>query len=308
MQIYRTMKQLEDMQGWNISQKIDHAIGTIENFINKVNNPVISFSGGKDSTVLVHIVRNILKIDLPIIFVNTGNEYKEIVKFATQKYENTTVLYPKVHLKKVIEKYGFPLISKDYSKMIYELKNNSPHAQRYLSGIQKDGKKTLFILPEKYRYLVSEKFSCSDKCCYCLKKQPTSKLNTITAEMASESILREKSWLRTGCNSFGKIKSKSKPFSIWTEKDIMECKKLFNIEFCEIYNDYRINRTGCMFCGFGTHLEYFSRFEYLLENENKLYSYFLNIQNNGVTYLEALNTCGIILPHQKGFQRNIFSN
>ena len=304
----RTTKQLKEMQMWSLEQKIDHSIGTIEKFCEEVDNPVISFSGGKDSTVLMHIVRNILKINIPAIFVNTGNEYPEIIKFATKKYDNVTVLRPKIHIKKIIEIYGFPLISKEYSKMIYELKNNSKHSSRYLTGIQQDGKKTSFILPEKYRYLINEKFNCSDKCCNFMKKQPTAKFNTITAEMATESILREKSWLRTGCNSFNKKHSKSKPLSIWTNKDIMDYKKLFNIEFSDIYNDFRIKRTGCMFCGYGAHLEYFSRFEYLMEKYPKLYNFFLSIENNGVSYLSALNACGIIMPNQKGYQRNIFSN
>lgn len=64
-------------------------------------------------------------------------------------------------------------------------------------------------------------------------------------------------------------------------------------------------RTGCMFCGFGAHLEKFSRFEYLMENYPKMYRWFLGLENNGVTYEQALNKCGVILPHQGGFQRSL---
>ena len=300
------IQELRQRQRWSLDQKIDHTFGTIDEFCRKVDNPVISFSGGKDSTVLMHLVRNIMKRDLPAIFVNTGNEYPEIVKFATKKYNNVTVLRPKTNITRIIEKYGFPLISKEYSKMIYELRNGSKYAQRYLTGKQADGKETSFILPQKYRFLVNERFNCSDKCCSFLKKQPTSKLNSITAEMAVESVLREKSWIKTGCNSFGKH-NKSKPFSIWTERDILEYKQQFNVEFCEIYEDARVARTGCMFCGFGATFEGLSRFEIPMERYPKIYKYFLNIKNNDVTYQEALNICGVILPHQKGYQKNIFS-
>ena len=81
--------------------------------------------------------------------------------------------------------------------------------------------------------------------------------------------------------------------------------RMFNVAVCPIYSDYRIERTGCMFCGFGAHLEKFSRFEYLMENYPKMYRWFLGLENNGVTYEQALNKCGVILPHQGGFQRSL---
>jgi 3'-phosphoadenosine 5'-phosphosulfate sulfotransferase (PAPS reductase)/FAD synthetase len=303
----RTRTELRRLQSLSLEQKIDHAVGTIEKFCNEVETPVISFSGGKDSTVLMHLIRNIMKTNLPAVFVNTGNEYPDIIKFV-KRFDDVQIIRPKIHLKQVIERYGFPLISKEYSKIIYELRSGQKHAQRYLTGIQSDGKKTTFILPEKYRYLVNEKFSCSDKCCYFLKKKPTSKLNSITGEMADESIIRQSSWLVTGCNSFGKRHSKSKPLSIWTNKDIYMYINRFNVRICDIYKDMRIQRTGCMFCGFGAHLESLSRFEVVKELHPKLYNYFLNIKNSGVTYREALTRCKIILPGERGYQRNIFSN
>jgi 3'-phosphoadenosine 5'-phosphosulfate sulfotransferase (PAPS reductase)/FAD synthetase len=302
----RTIKELRQLQSMTLEQKIDHACGTVEKFCNTVENPVISFSGGKDSTVLLHLIRKFMKIDLPAVFVNTGNEYPDIVKFV-KTFDNVQILQPKYRIKGIIEKYGFPLISKDYSKMIYELRRNAPHSQRYLTGIQADGKPTSFILPEKWRYLIAKQFSCSDKCCDFLKKSLNLKTNSITGEMTSESILREKAWLRVGCNSFGERHSKSKPFSVWTQADIYQYINKFNVRICDLYSDCRINRTGCMFCGFGAHLESLSRFEVVMEKYPAAYKYFLRLENNGVSYCEALNKCGVILPHQRGYQRNIFS-
>jgi 3'-phosphoadenosine 5'-phosphosulfate sulfotransferase (PAPS reductase)/FAD synthetase len=302
----RTVKQFRQMQAWKIEHKIEHAIEVVSSFCYEKPDAVISFSGGKDSTVLMHLIRNVMKMDIPAVFVNTGNEYPEIVRFATKKYGNTTMIHPKRHMKQVIEKYGFPLISKEYSKMIYELRNGSEHASRYLTGRQMDGKETTFVLPKKYHYLIAAPFSCSDKCCAFLKKNPTRAFNSITGEMGDESILREKMWLRTGCNSFGQH-SKSKPFSIWTQCDIWEYKRLFDVEFCDIYDDPRVMRTGCMFCGFGATFESISRFEIVRERYPKIYGYFLKIENGGVSYREALHACGVVLPDDAGYQRNIFS-
>jgi 3'-phosphoadenosine 5'-phosphosulfate sulfotransferase (PAPS reductase)/FAD synthetase len=302
----RTVARLRELQAMTLYQKIDYAIGTVEKFCNEVPDPSISFSGGRDSTVLLHLIRNVLKKDIPAVFVNTGNEYPEIIKFV-RTFDNVTTLRPKTHLKQIIDKYGFPLISKDYSKMIYELRKGTKASGRYLSKTFYPGVNNQWLLPEKYRCLINEKFDCSDKCCGFLKKQPVSKLDSITGEMAEESNLRQTSWIRTGCNNFRKKRSKSKPLSIWKSNDIREYIRLFNVRICPIYDDFRIERTGCMFCGFGAHLEKYSRFEHLMENHPKLYRWFLTLENNGITYEQALNRIGVILPHQRGFQKNIFS-
>jgi len=303
--IVRTKRLLMEYQNLTLEQKIDHSYGTIEQFLNKVSNPVILFSGGKDSTVLLHFIRKVMKIDIPAIFINTGNEYPEIIKFV-KTFDNVTIIRPKHTIKKIIEKYGFPLISKEYSKMLYECKKGTKQSSRYLTGLRSDGQPSKFILPKKYRHIIESPFYCSDKCCNFLKKNIAKNINSITATMASESTLRSFSWIRTGCNNFGKV-STSNPFSIWKESDIFEYKRYFGIKFCDVYEDPRITRTGCMFCGFGTNFEHLSRFEYLMENYPKLYNYFLNLQNNGISYETALNTVGVILPHQSHYQRNIFS-
>jgi 3'-phosphoadenosine 5'-phosphosulfate sulfotransferase (PAPS reductase)/FAD synthetase len=301
----RTAEKLQELQSMNLYQKIDHAIGTIEKFCREIPNPTISFSGGRDSTVLLHLIRNILKKDIPAIFINTGNEFPEIIKFV-RTFDNVTVLHPKTHLKQIIDKYGFPLISKNYSSIIYRLRKGAKTGI-YFSKTCPSGSQNHWFLPEKYRYLINEKFSCSDRCCYFLKKQTASKRNAITGEMAEESDLRKQSWIMYGCNSFNKKHSKSKPLSIWTRNDIQAYIRLFNVRICPLYDDYRIERTGCMFCGFGAHLEKYSRFEYLMENHPKIYKWFLSLENNGVTYEQAINRIGVILPHQSGFQKNIFS-
>jgi len=302
----RSIELLKEMQSWKLEHKVAHTIDAVSSFLYEKPDAVISFSGGKDSTVLMHIIRNVMKMNLPAIFCNTGNEFPEIVKFA-KKFPNTRFIYPRMHLQQVIEKYGFPLISKEYSKMIYELRNGAPHSSRYLTGLQLDGKPSKYILPHKWRFLVDAPFSCSDKCCEHFKKNPTKQLNCITAEMASESTLREKSWLRVGCNSYGQKTGKSKPMSIWTDADVWEYKKHFNLEFCEIYDDPRVLRTGCMFCGFGASFEKISRFELISQRYPKIYQWGLKLQNSGVTYKEALKSVGVVLPGEVGYQFNIFS-
>ena len=48
-------------------------------------------------------------------------------------------------------------------------------------------------------------------------------------------------------------------------------------------------RTGCVLCGFGCHLEKESRFLRLKETHPKFYNLLYHLKNNGVTYAEAID-------------------
>ena len=85
----------------------------------------VSFSGGMDSTVLVDLVRKTVG-DVPLVFVNTGLEYPEIVRFVSL-YDNVTVLRPKMSFKEVLEVHGYPLVSKETAAKIRKLQIGRAH-------------------------------------------------------------------------------------------------------------------------------------------------------------------------------------
>lgn len=119
--------------------------------------------------------------------------------------------------------------------------------------------------------------------------------------MASESNLREKIWMMYGCNAFNSKRATSQPLSFWTEQDVLQYIKENNIPIASVYGDvvykddsdqmriedYGIegcgteklcttgcDRTGCIFCAFGAHLEKGeSRFERLKRTHPKQYDY-----------------------------------
>lgn len=52
------------------------------------NNAYISFSGGKDSTVLSHLIDVALPNNkIPRVYLNTGIEYKSVVSFVERERE-----------------------------------------------------------------------------------------------------------------------------------------------------------------------------------------------------------------------------
>lgn len=84
--------------------------------------------------------------------------------------------------------------------------------------------------------------------------------------MAEESLMRRQSWIRTGCNAFEGKKPSSQPLSFWTEQDILEYIRRYNIQICSVYGDIvenekgllettGVRRSGCIFCLLGVHLE-----------------------------------------------------
>ena len=112
-----TNEMLKEMQSWDLDRKIATSLTRIAEFANHFDNQVyVSFSGGKDSTVLLDLVRKIIP-DVPVVFSNTGLEYPEIQAFARSK--GADFVRPKMMFNEVIAKYGYPIISKEVSEAVY---------------------------------------------------------------------------------------------------------------------------------------------------------------------------------------------
>ena len=88
----------------------------------------VSFSGGKDSTVLLHIARSIYP-DIPAVFSNTGLEYPEIQRFV-KSFDNVDIVTPSMRFDDVIATYGYPLIGKEVAEAIYYARRISPSRER----------------------------------------------------------------------------------------------------------------------------------------------------------------------------------
>ena len=179
----------------------------------------------------------------------------------------------------------------------------------------------------KYKFLINAPFDVSNECCNIMKKKPIheyAKLTNrlpITGVMATESKLRAQKWLQNGCNGFEMKNPVSNPMSFWTEQDVLLYIKENNLPICSVYGevvtDYEAmgqcdnqmsfadfgifdkerpllkttgcQRTGCVLCGFGCHLEKESRFLRLKETHPKFHNLLYHLKNNGVTYAEAID-------------------
>lgn len=256
----------------------------------------VSFSGGKDSTVLKHIVDSMYN-DIPAVFVNTGLEYPEIQKFAMSQ-KNVVTVRPEMRFDEVIKKYGYPIVSKEVAQTVWEAKKNVKTGKyiyriKKLNGelLDKNGKLSTYNIP-KWKFLLDAPFDISHKCCDVMKKRPAKTYErktgrkAIIGTLASESTLRKTQWVKYGCNAFESKRPTSQPLSFWTEQDILHYIKQFDVPYCSVYGDIvpddegtvlrttGCDRTGCIFCMFGCHLEKEpNRFQRLKETHPRQYEY-----------------------------------
>ena len=284
---------LEQMQSLPLDIKVNMTKRRIIDWYDYWQGDVyLSFSGGKDSTVLKHIIDD-MYLDIPSVFINTGLEYPEIQKFAMSQ-PNVTTIRPKMMFTDVIKNYGYPIIGKEVSDAVENARKQGVDGWAYkkLHGqkLDNNGNKSQYNL-DKWLFLVDAPFKISNRCCSVMKKSPSKEYEKetgrkpILATMAHESRLRESNWIKNGCNAFESGRPTSAPMSFWTEQDVLHYIKERSVSYCSVYGDIRVKpksledeeqvtlaeylgnydgevlettsaeRTGCMFCMFGCHRE-----------------------------------------------------
>ena len=168
------------------------------------------------------------------------------------------------------------------------------------------GEKSIFN-KEKWLPLTYIPVPISHYCCQVMKKSPLREYQRKTktvpflGTLAEESRIRQQAWIRHGCNAFDSKKPTSQPLSFWTEQDILQYIVEYGLDIAAVYgdivaadedgNEYAPNpmmcagcklkttgadRTGCIYCAFGFHLEKGeTRFQRLARTHPRQYEYAL---------------------------------
>lgn len=285
MQFKREKWELRQMQAMPLRLKIQMTAQRIESWYEywdsynirwEDDGPpgvYLSFSGGKDSTVLRHILKNhcIAVYDCPVVFVDTGLEYPEVRNFAMQNAD--VVLRPKMNFRQVILKYGYPVIGKNQAHAIRDLQNahgqNDATVNLRLTGYNRKGVYCpTYKLAEKWVPLKDAPFKISEQCCDVMKKAPFKqyeKGEECTPEDARRMLLSDR------------------PADDYTWEN--------NFEFYTT----GVSRTGCMFCAFGAHLESCpNRFQQMQVSHPKQYDYCMRpVDQGGLGMAKVLDYIGV---------------
>lgn len=323
-----TLGNLKQLQALPLKQKVTLTKQRIREWYDHYDGQVyISFSGGKDSTVLVDIATKMGYTDIPLVFCDTGLEYPEIREFVKTYGDRVVWLKPEKTFKQIITDYGYPFISKETSDAVYYAKkyikesSKNPNTKKYLYGYEKltgsgrysgKGQKKHKHSCEKWQFLLNAPFTISGSCCKITKKSPShkyerrTKRKAILGQLASESIMRTTNWVKYGCNGYNmKERQISNPLAFWTEQDVLQYIKDYNVDICSVYGEVveeldsknnkiykttKCDRTGCIFCGFGCHMKNDDRFVRLKETHPKLYDYIMKpTEQGGLGYREIID-------------------
>ena len=170
---------------------------------------------------------------------------------------------------------------------------HSPKGKSFFGAILGAKKDVVRSTRESGYLYVKKPLLESGGCCSIMKKSPVAKYKRRThfvpyfGTTTDESRLRQQAWLRHGCNAFDSKTPSSQPLSFWTEQDILKYIKEYNVKICSVYGEIAedengklqctgCQRTGCIFCGFGVHLEKGeTRFQRLAKTHPRQYEYAL---------------------------------
>ncbi len=225
----------------------------------------ISFSGGKDSTVLSHLVDLALPGNhIPRVYADTGIELNAVKEFVLEMQKNdprVEIIKPSVNVREALERDGYPFKSKEHSEVldIYQRHGMTKTPQRYLFP---DESRKTFGCPEKLRYQFSPgfKLKCSKKCCDNMKKKPmadyadrTGRTNMIIG------ILGDEKGARSNAKCMA-MKGKYLHFQPLASACDSEWEKYFiereQIKLCKVYYPpYNFERTGCKGCPYNLRLQ-----------------------------------------------------
>lgn len=264
---------LEQRQALPLECKIEMSKDRIQDWYDFWGtNVYLAFSGGKDSTVLLDLIKSCVGVySCPVVFCDTGLEYPELREFALDRAD--VVLKPEIPFNEVISKHGYPVYSKSVANKIRLYQNGHTGVIKYIEGnaLDKNGRKSMYNFSKKARMLAGAPFKISEKYCNVMKKDPMKAYERetgrkrIVGTMACESMMRRQSYIAHGCNAFDIAEPTSQPLGFWTEQDILQYIKTKKLEYAPVYGELietkdglkftGEQRTGCMFCMFGVHLE-----------------------------------------------------
>ena len=282
----------------SLDEKMTNAQHRIEELWNETDGKCyISFSGGKDSTVLLALVKQCQELgtvgDIPAVFSNTGIELGVTVDFVKwvkeNYYHNVQVIRPLKSFDAVLKEFGKPIKSKMKSKDLLQWhygKRSQALETLLTKGVtQKTGRQSCkHVFANRDMHMLHDDFDikASNKCCDWMKKYPfehyakeNGMLGSYQGVRVAEGGARDSAATRR-VNAGGKLCTWVKkgviqkaPIIDWSNDDVEEFVSKYNVPLSDAYTKYNFERTGCMACPYAMHVD--EDLEYLFRHEPNRY-------------------------------------
>lgn len=245
---------------------LEDRLGVIRDTINKwgEENFYLSFSGGKDSTVVHHLLDMALPENrIPRVFIDTGIEYRAIVDFVkecAEKDDRFEIIKPTKNIRKLLEEVGYPFKSKEHSVMLYEWQRGHRDTNKMRKYLECNGSK--YECPKILRYQFTDTFDMkvSPDCCKELKKKPVRAWEKEkNKRIRITGMQKEEGGERVNLNCIMIKRGKlvwfhplAKVTGLWEDWFI----ETYDVPICKLYRPpYNFQRTGCKGCPFSLTLK-----------------------------------------------------
>ena len=280
-----------------LDDKVREACHRIEELWNETDGKCyVSFSGGKDSTVLLALIKMCQELytvgEIPAVFSNTGIELGVTVDFVKWVKDNwypyIEIIRPNHSFSWVLENKGKPILSKIKSEYLHRWHSGNKTGntiQSLVTGITPRGKPARNSkLADKYAHMLHEEFpiNLSSDCCKVLKKKPFLEFEKradmkgaiigIRVEEGGPRFTQAMSRVEKG----GKLCTYTKgsmvykaPIIDWSGDDLENFISEYNVPLSDAYTKYGFFRTGCMCCPYSRNLA--NDLEYLYYYEPNRY-------------------------------------
>lgn len=307
-------------------QKVTEACHRIEELYYETQGKCcVSFSGGKDSTVLLALIKlcediyTIPQGGIPAVFCNTGIELGVTVDFVRWArdnwYSNVRIIRPTVSFDHVLKTEGKPMLSKlksEYLNRWHRGQRTECVMQNLIRGKTNSGKKTWKLkLADKDTHMLHDAFpiQISERCCKRLKKEPFEKLaktegmrgNILGLRMGEGGAREMNARIRqlegrkicTAISKSGFIKKT--PIVDWSDQDVEDFIKDYQVPLSRAYTEHKFHRTGCMLCPFSRQLA--SDLGYLWQHESNRYKASMHWLKD--VYIAQ----NVVLPFDEAYER-----
>lgn len=309
----------------SLDDRVRDACHRIEELYYETNGKCyVSFSGGKDSTVLLALIKlceDVYTIPvggIPAVFANTGIELGityDFVKWVKENwYPNVVMIRPEVSFDWVLKNKGKPTLSKMKSEALHRWQRGNRTGATIkclVTGFNVKGTPANQTkLADKAIHMLSQDFpiKISNDCCRYLKKKPFEKYGKqngikgvaigLRADEGGARYIQAVSRVEKG----GKLCTYTKgqtiykaPVIDWTDDDLEQFIKEYNVPLSDAYTKYGFYRTGCMCCPFSRSIR--TGLEYLFYHEPNRYKasmYWLK---------DVYIAQNIVLPFDEAYER-----